>query len=149
MNILVCATERTLSEDKLKHLIKDMNADDIITLLSLQELVIYGEQFDFYSDELNSYLDCAFHNIDWSSYHSIVLGCTHFIFYKHIIRKIIPAHIRIIDGNRGTINRLKSLINNPKDVKNYSESACDYYISGRKVPPIYFDHYMRFISESN
>jgi glutamate racemase len=147
--ILVCATDRTLREDKLKHLIKDLNADDMVTLLSLQDLVSFGESFDFNSSKLMAYLDDKLSSIDWSSYHSIVLGCTHFIFYKNIIRKMLPDHVQIIDGNKGTVNRLISLIDIGVDASPVSSIACDYYISGREVNSIYFDHYMRFITELN
>jgi glutamate racemase len=147
--ILVCATDRTLREDKLRHLIKDLNAEDIVTLLSLQELVNYGEQFDFHSDNLMSYLRDTFGSVDWSTYHAIVLGCTHFIFYKNIIRSIIPDHVQVIDGNEGTVNRLVSLLNNFENKSLAQMTTCDYYISGREVSPLYFDHYMRFISEFN
>ena len=145
--ILVCATDRTLREDKLKHLIKDLNADDIITLLSLQELVNYGEQFDFYSDNLMNYLHDIFDGVDWSEYHSIVLGCTHFIFYKNIIKSMIPNHIQVIDGNKGTVNRLLSLLDKNVSTSESHHATCNYYTSGREVSPLYFDHYMRFISE--
>ena len=147
--ILVCATDRTLNEDKLKHLIIDLNADDIITLLSLQQLVNFGEQFDFHSDNLMSYLHDRFRDIDWSLYHAIVLGCTHFIFYRNTIRKMIPDHVEVIDGNQGTVNRLISLIDKKENTLPPHRATCDFYISGREVSPLYFDHYMRFISESN
>lgn len=146
--ILVCATERTLSEDKLKHLIKDLEAGDKVTLLSLQSLVTYCENFDFNSESLFDYLSNCFDAIDWTSYHSIVLGCTHFIFYRNIIRNMIPSHVMIIDGNMGTVNRLISLLGQNESQRMIAQK-CEYYISGRAVSPIYFDNYMRFISELN
>ncbi len=147
--ILVCATDRTLSEDKLKHLIKDLDADDKVSLLSLQELVDYGENFDFNSSMLMAYLNDKLGTIDWSTYHSIVLGCTHFIFFENIIRDMIPHNIKIIDGNTGTINRLISLLGSKDSHSAMASALCDYYISGREVSSIYFDHYMRFLTELN
>jgi len=145
--ILVCATDRTLIEDKLMHLIKDLEADDKVTLLSLQDLVTYCENFDFYSEAMLAYLRNSFNGIDWDSYHSIVLGCTHFIFYKNIISTMIPEHVEIIDGNIGTVNRLISLLDIKDQRNKIGVTDCDYYISGRSVSPIYFDNYMRFIAE--
>jgi glutamate racemase len=147
--ILLCATDRTLREDKLKGLIKNLDADDKVTMMSLQELVMYCENFDFHSISLYTYLEEKFAAVDWDAYGSIVLGCTHFIFYKNIIKEIIPDHVMIIDGNMGTINRLHSLL--AKDDRQVTDrvAQCDYYISKRSVPSIYFDHYLRFLNELN
>ena len=40
---LICATQRTLEEDKLKELIQNLNAESKVEQLSLQNLVIYAE----------------------------------------------------------------------------------------------------------
>jgi len=147
--ILLCATDRTLREDKLKGLIKNLGADDKVTMMSLQELVMYCENFDFHSISLYAYLEEKFAALDWDSYSSIVLGCTHFIFYKNIIKEIIPDHILIIDGNIGTVNRLHSLLTKDTSQVTDQKGQCDYYISKRSVPSIYFDHYLRFLNELN
>jgi len=39
---------------------------------------------------------------------SLVLGCTHFNYFKDVLRKILPSQVRIIDGIDGTLNRLAS-----------------------------------------
>ena len=37
-----------------------------------------------------------------------MLGCTHFNYFKDVLREILPPHVRIIDGIDGTLNRLVS-----------------------------------------
>ena len=41
---------------------------------------------------------------------SVVLGCTHFVFYKDYMEKILNNHIEIVDGNLGTTNHLKETL---------------------------------------
>ncbi|MFH1880313.1 MAG: glutamate racemase, partial [Bacillota bacterium] len=38
---------------------------------------------------------------------AVVLGCTHYVFLKPALRKYLPAHILLIDGNEGTARQLK------------------------------------------
>ena len=41
---------------------------------------------------------------------SIVLGCTHFIFYKKKLQELVPEHVEVIDGNQGTVSHLKDIL---------------------------------------
>ena len=47
---------------------------------------------------------------DLSAIDSIVLGCTHFVFYRPYFARLLPPHIRVIDGNHGTALHLKELL---------------------------------------
>lgn len=143
--VIVCATERTLQEEKLDVLIENLNASDRIEKCSLQALVSYAEDFDFNNPELKMYLEKKFDNIDWNTFDSVVLGCTHFLFFKPHIQKIIPRHISILDGNEGTVKRLRSLISENTPVEQKSSTL--FYQSKRQVPYIYFDHYLRYLNE--
>jgi len=108
--ILLCATEKTLEEEKLDNLIKGLNAEDRTEKVSLQNLVLFAERQDFNSPDLFKYLISKLEDIEWKEYSSIVLGCTHFIYYKEQIRSIVPDHIQIVDGNLGTVKHAKELI---------------------------------------
>src|SRR5690606_35788397 len=44
--ILVSATELTLTEDKLSHLVSDLNAEDQVSYVSLQGLVNFAEKME-------------------------------------------------------------------------------------------------------
>jgi len=159
MRVLVCATDRTIEEDKLMHLIHNLEAEDRVDLCSLQELVTSAENFDFFSNEIVAYIKDKLAAIDWLDYSAIVLGCTHFIYYRNILRSIIPDHVFIIDGNMGTVRRLAAVIGKEIDKhwdnqsrklqSDLSErySRVRYYQSGREVPAIYYDNYLRFIEE--
>ena len=143
--VLVCATERTLQEGKLDFLINNLNASERVEKCSLQDLVLYAENFDFHSPNILVYLNEIFGKIDWDNFDSIVLGCTHFIFFKPLFEEILPSHISILDGNLGTVNRLSSLI--APNLSNDQKSPTKFYQSKREVPYIYFDHYIRYLNE--
>lgn len=107
---LLCATKKTLAENKLKLLIENLNAADKVERLSLQELVSFAENFEFKGLDVRNYLSHSFSKINWAEFDSIVLGCTHFVYFKQIIKQLIPPHIHILDGNKGTIQHLQNTI---------------------------------------
>ena len=37
---------------------------------------------------------------------SVVLGCTHFVFYRDYFRELLPERAAVIDGNEGTVRHL-------------------------------------------
>jgi glutamate racemase len=103
--VLVLATPITLKEKKLKRLMDDLNAESV-DLLPLPELVLFAEKMIFDFSFIKNYLFEQFSSLVLSQYESVVLGCTHFIFYADIIKKFFPEQVRIIDGNTGTVKQL-------------------------------------------
>ena len=57
---------------------------------------------------MKSYLKEELAKFDLSKFGFLVLGCTHFNYFKDSLREILPQNISIIDGNEGTINCLIS-----------------------------------------
>ena len=41
---------------------------------------------------------------------AVVLGCTHYVFLKDMIREMLPERIAITDGNAGTARQLKRVL---------------------------------------
>ena len=140
--ILVCATKQTLKQKKLKDLIQNLGASDKIKSLSLQKLVGFAENEKWSSKKLHRYLNKKFDKIDWSEYHAVVLGCTHFLYYRKILRKYIPAQIKIIDGNQGTVNRLQYFIKKNK-AKPIKSVKITFYQSKQKSKTKILRKYMR------
>jgi len=137
--ILVCATKLTLKEKKLKDLITNLNAKDDVKLLSLQKLVKMAEAKDWDSKALNKYLQKRFSKIKWKDYKAIVLGCTHFLFYKKQLRSHIPEHVDLIDGNQGTVNRMLQLL--PSN-KRKSKLRLSFYSSKKKAKSEKFTEFL-------
>lgn len=112
--VLVLATELTLREQKYQELIQRLGASEIVDALPMQDLVDYAEEFDFESPRLKRYIRNSFQDINWEEYHSVVLGCTHFLYFKAIMSSFIPGHIQFVDGHMGTLKQLsKHIEKNP------------------------------------
>jgi glutamate racemase len=128
--ILVTATSFTLRERKLENLIADLDKKNIVDKLPLDKLVGYAENFEFDSPEIRAYLKDSFDKIFIEDYETIVLGCTHFIFFKELIYELLPPHIEIIDGNVGTVNQMIRILKANELINPASYHTLKLYSSG-------------------
>lgn len=108
--VLVLATELTLKEQKFRELVDKVDNEKIVDLLPLPKLVDYAEQFVFDDQEIIPVLRKKLAHLNLDSYGTVVLGCTHFPFYKNALRKIFPEGTEIIDGNKGTVTHMKNIL---------------------------------------
>ncbi|MDR7246416.1 glutamate racemase [Priestia megaterium] len=108
--VLVFATDLTLKELKYKKLITKIDKDSIVDPLPLPELVEFCEDLNFNWDELSTYFRTKLEGFDLNQYGTVVLGCTHFPYYKPVLKDLLPSHIQLIDGSKGTVERLSSLL---------------------------------------
>ena len=132
---LVCATEKTLAENKLQLLIENLNATDKVERLSLQKLVSFAENFEFEGLKVHTYLSQSFSPINWVEFDSIVLGCTHFVYFKPLIKQLIPPHIHILDGNKGTIKHLQDRISLNTNGETF---PIEFFSSKKPMPATHF-----------
>ena len=130
--VLVTATPLTLKEEKLKNLIARVDNEHIVDLLPLPGLVKFAEDYRFDDVDVREYLEHELSAVDISRYGTVVLGCTHFLYYRHLLKKILPGTIDIIDGNSGTVRNLKMILEQ-KNVPLNGKGAVTYYTSGRLV----------------
>lgn len=123
-NVIVMATPLTLKEEKFAKLMKKYIDKNNIIKLPCPELVTIVEN-DMLDDEelINNQINKYFSSIDMKNVDSIVLGCTHFIFYKKYIKKFISDNTVIIDGNNGTARHLKKLLLQTSAFNKQSESG--------------------------
>jgi glutamate racemase len=140
--ILVAATELTLKEERFKELVAKFDSGHVVDAVPLPGLVEYCEEGIFREDIIIPYLEQQFSGFNLARYSTLVLGCTHFPFYKKYFRKILPDSISIIDGNQGTIRRLKQLASGLRKNENTKNPGkIDFYISGKAA-----DETSRFFS---
>ena len=148
--VLVTATEITIRGEKIKRLISRLNAKNLAYLRALPKLVDFAERQEFISDDVEKYLREEFAAYDFQDFSSIVLGCTHFNYFKDTMKKILPAHMKILDGNAGTLNQLVRLakLNVGEGKKN---PPVEYFYSGRRVTSSYelarLESYLRRLDE--
>lgn len=111
-NIVVMATPLTLKELKFKTLVNKYQANNNIIKLPCPELVEIVENGLLEESNLVlNQLDAYFSNIDLKSIDSVVLGCTHFIFFKNYLTTILNDTTEIIDGNLGVAKNLYNILN--------------------------------------
>ncbi|MBL0911634.1 MAG: glutamate racemase [Bacteroidia bacterium] len=143
--ILVTATDRTLKEEKLKNLVVGLNVYDRVDFLSLQNLVMFAEHFEFDTPEVEQYLTQKIHSVDWNRYDALVLGCTHFIYFRRQIERLLPPGVKVLDGNEGTVNHLLTKISlNPETEK----GSVEYYISGYPDTEGRYLKYMEYLDRA-
>lgn len=130
--VMVIATPVTVREKKLKDLLVRFDGDHRVDLLALPRLVTFAEREEFDSKELKNYLRREFSRYDLQNYSALVLGCTHFNFFKDSFHEIFPDGVDLIDGSVGTVNHLKELLEGQGLPEN-GELHEDYYASGRKI----------------
>lgn len=130
--ILVTGTALTLKEDKLKHLITRLDNEHIVDLLPLPGLVQLSERFEFNEEIVMAYLKEELNKYYLNNYETIVLGCTHFSFYKNIFKKLLPSDTNIIDGNIGTVKNLKNTLEEMKLLKE-GNGNITFFNSGSKI----------------
>ena len=103
------ATNATLSEKKFKNLAEKYGQSCNIMGVPCPELVQIAENGlleneDVCKKQLSSYFD----KYKGQNIEAIVLGCTHFIFYRDYIRELVGENCDIVDGNLGTARHLKN-----------------------------------------
>lgn len=106
-HIVVAATPLTLREHKFAQLLQRFDADHDIAKQPCPDLVTIVEsgklnQPDVVMNTLHGYFD----QYDLHTLDSIVLGCTHFVFFKSYFEQLVEPHTAILDGNKGTVRHL-------------------------------------------
>ena len=130
--VLVTATPVTVSGEKIKLLIDKLGKQDIVDLLALPKLVDFAERLEFNSDAVTNYLREQFTHYDFKQFSSIVLGCTHFNYFKDTMRTLLPDNVKFVDGNSGTIKELMRQLNISPVDKAVNDNV-EYYYSCRKI----------------
>ena len=151
--ILVIATPVTLRETKLKNLIERVDERHQVDLLATPELVRFAEAEQFSGDEVLSYLAERFGQVNTADYNTLVLGCTHFNYFKDLYRQFFPGDIQFMDGNYGTVRHLAHRLGIQRrkeseriifnDLSEMLRNTV-YFASGRQVEdPETLEHFLR------
>ena len=138
--IMVIATPVTIREDKLKSLLHRVDEEHRVDLLPMPRLVEFAEREEFDSPEVKEYIEQQFGSFDKSEYCALVLGCTHFNYFKPAYREYFGKDTLLIDGNYGTVRHLADVLglerNEQQDTEVYFE---DYHnMLGSKNTEYYF-----------
>ena len=148
--VLVTATEITIRGEKIKKLIARLHAEKFVELRALQKLVDFAERQEFNSIDVENYLREEFAAYDFENFSSVVLGCTHFNYFKDTMKKILPAQIKFLDGNAGTLKQLARLAH-LRIGEGKKNPPVEYFYSGRRVISSYelsrLENYLQRLDE--
>lgn len=146
--VMVVATPLTVHEKKLQKLVERVDDAHLVDLVELPGLVQFAECGEFVSDQVTAYLQERFTGYALEQYGELVLGCTHFNYFKDTFQALMPPHVHIIDGSLGTVRQLMRVLDSkglltlpqteakPKDnnweaLKN--DICVSYYASGHLI----------------
>lgn len=96
----------TIREEKLQNLLHQVDQHHQVDLLPLPRLVEFAEAGCFTDGQAEAYLREMLAPYDLSRYCTVVLGCTHFNYFKDSFNRILPEDIAMIDGSSGTVHNL-------------------------------------------
>lgn len=106
--VAVMATEVTLREVKFVQLMTRLDADNPIDKVPCPSLVPMVEQGKIKGDEVEAAIKACFAHVRMSEVRGVVLGCTHFVFLKEAVQRVLGDSVEIFDGNYGTANHLRN-----------------------------------------
>lgn len=106
--ILVMATPLTLRLPKFQALMARYGEGAIpLPCPGLMELVEEGE---LDGPEVEDYLTRLLTPYRHTPLDAVVLGCTHYVFLRDILRRMLPAETALLDGNAGTVRQLHRVL---------------------------------------
>ena len=106
--VLVMATPLTLRLPKFAALMARYGEGaSPLPCPGLMELVEAGHLDDA---EITAYLTQLFAPYAHTAVDAVVLGCTHYVFLKPLLRRMLPPETAILDGNAGTIRQLQRVL---------------------------------------
>lgn len=148
--IMVVATTVTSRGAKLKNLIMRYDTTNLVDVVPLPRLVRFAQNDEFDSDEVRNYLNNELASYDLNDYSELVLGCTHFNYFKDSFARIFPRDVDIVDGNVGVSNNLKRTLQLNgllDDVDEGRRGTVEYYYSDRHIDQGYELEHIRKLHE--
>ena len=108
--IVVMGTGMTLKSERLANLLEKFgNGADIIKL-PCRDVIIMIETGVVEGKEMEACIARYFSELDPKEISSVVFGCTHFGVLEQSIKNVLGDHVRIADGNEGTIRHLTNIL---------------------------------------
>lgn len=132
--ILVAATPVTIAGEKLHNLVERVDVSNEVELMAMPMLVRYAESGVFDSVEVDEYIRQCLQNYSIEEIGTVVLGCTHFNYFKDNFRRVCGENVHLVDGNEGTIRQLMTYFKNVDNVD--EEGSIEYYYSGEVVTDV-------------
>ncbi len=144
--VLVFATELTLRLEKFHSLVQRIDNEGLVDYLPLQKLVALAEQFEFSDAAVLPYLREKLGGVNWGQYGCVVLGCTHFPFFKKQFQQLVPASVGMVDGNLGTVQQLLRKLEGRLAEVPAGAPRVAYFLSGEARAAAEFERYFSLLN---
>lgn len=105
--IVVMATPMTLRQEKFRKLMAKYEQQAQIIPLPCPGLMEYVERGNLEGEDLQEYLTGLLKTAGEAKIDAIVLGCTHYLFVKKMICRVVGESVAIYDGGPGTAREMK------------------------------------------
>jgi glutamate racemase len=129
--ILVVATPVTIKGKKLNDLVERIDSRQKVDMAELPQLVRYAEKGIFSSTQVSKYLQQALQSYDLQSYGTVVIGCTHFNYFKKDFQKLFQVPLHFVDGNEGTVRQMMRVLS--LSTESSGDGITEYYFSGKSI----------------
>ena len=132
--VLVAATPITIAGDKLLQLVERVDDAKTVDLIAWPQLVRFAESGEFESDAVVESLRESLKDYPVNEYKAVVMGCTHFNYFKENYKMIFPETTKYVDGIDGTLRQLvRRLPEELTDKEREGKGSVEYYFSGEKA----------------
>ena len=139
-SVLVLATPLTLHQEKFNLLMEKYGEGAVrVPCTGLMELV---EQENWQAAK--AYLKEVFALYDLRKVDAVVLGCTHYVFLKEMIRGMLPERIAITEGSEGTARQLRRVLARNHLLNENGEGRVELETSG---PPADLEKMRRLLDQ--
>lgn len=147
--VLVLATALELKEEKFKSLVGRLDSENIVDSRPMPGLVDFAEALIFDRDTVLAYLKREFSEIEMENYGTVVLGCTHYLYYRDVIREMFPDGTEIIDGNEGTVRHLTNILQDKELLGAGGRGTTEFFVSGgRPAERSRFDRCLKVLDKN-
>ena len=125
-SIIVLATPMTLRLEKFQRLMSQYGEGAVpLPCPGLMELV-ENEAFE----QAGRYLREHFSPYDLHQVDAVVLGCTHYVFLRPVLKDILPETVQVLDGNLGTARQLRRVLEGRGLLRAEGEGSVSFETSG-------------------
>lgn len=138
--ILVLSTEGTSRSERLQSLVERFDNDHLVDILPLPNLVDFAERLEFNTADVRADLESILSSFDLTDYSAVVLGCTHFIWYRDLFSELLPDGVEVLDGNAATVRQLMRKLNG--NISDDGEGSLAVHLTGKRREDV-----MNFLGE--
>ena len=144
----VLATSGTSKSAKFSALLERYSGDVKFFIQPCPGLVNAIERGSFDDAELFGLLEKYLANFKKNSVDTIVLGCTHFVYIKHLVKKIMGTDIKIVDTSEAVARQLRVKLDefNLRENSSETDEKMKLILTKHKNIPQVID---QFLSGSN